>query len=112
MRSFGYNPTELEIMDMIAEVDDGDGTLGLDEFLFFMAKMIENGDKEEDLKHRFQVFDRDGGGTIEADELRSAITGLADGMTMEEVDEMIREADVDGDGDINYEEFVRMAMAK
>ena len=29
-----------------------------------------------------------------------------------EVDEMIREADVDGDGHINYEEFVRMMMAK
>jgi calmodulin len=25
---------------------------------------------------------------------------------------MIREADVDGDGHINYEEFVRMMMAK
>ena len=29
-----------------------------------------------------------------------------------EVDEMIREADVDGDGQINYEEFVKMMMAK
>jgi calmodulin len=28
------------------------------------------------------------------------------------VDEMIREADVDGDGQINYEEFVKVMMAK
>jgi hypothetical protein len=28
------------------------------------------------------------------------------------VDEMIREADIDGDGHINYEEFVRMMMAR
>lgn len=33
-------------------------------------------------------------------------------LTDEEVDEMIREADVDGDGQINYEEFVKMMMAK
>ena len=33
-------------------------------------------------------------------------------LTDEEVDEMIREADVDGDGQINYEEFVMMMMAK
>uniref|UniRef100_A0A915KZF2 EF-hand domain-containing protein n=1 Tax=Romanomermis culicivorax TaxID=13658 RepID=A0A915KZF2_ROMCU len=29
----------------------------------------------------------------------------------EEVDEMIREVDVDGDGQINYEEFVHMMTA-
>ena len=39
------------------------------------------------------------------------ISGLRK-LTDEEVDEMIREADVDGDGQINYEEFVKMMMAK
>lgn len=29
-------------------------------------------------------------------------------MTDNEVDEMIREADVDGDGQINYDEFVKV----
>ena len=33
-------------------------------------------------------------------------------LTDEEVDEMIREADVDSDGQINYEEFVKMMMSK
>lgn len=33
-------------------------------------------------------------------------------LTDEEVDEMIREADIDGDGQVNYEEFVRMMLAK
>ena len=33
-------------------------------------------------------------------------------ITDEEVDEMIREADIDGDGQINYEEFVKMMMSK
>ncbi len=36
------------------------------------------------------------------------MTNLGEKLTDEEVDEMIREADVDGDGQINYEEFVRM----
>jgi len=30
----------------------------------------------------------------------------------EEVDEMIREADIDGDGQFNYEEFVTMMTSK
>jgi hypothetical protein len=40
------------------------------------------------------------------------MTNLGEKLTDEEVDEMIREADVDGDGQINYEEFVKMMMAK
>lgn len=37
---------------------------------------------------------------------------LGEKLTEEEVDEMIKEADVDGDGQINYEEFVKMMMSK
>ena len=40
------------------------------------------------------------------------MTNLGEKLTEEEVDEMIREADIDGDGHINYEEFVRMMMAR
>lgn len=36
------------------------------------------------------------------------MTTLGEKLTEEEVDEMIREADVDGDGQINYEEFVKV----
>ncbi len=63
------------------------------------------------LSHR-QVFDRDGNGFISAAELRHVMTNLGEKLTDDEVDEMIREADVDGDGQINYEEFVKMMMAK
>ena len=38
------------------------------------------------------------------------MTNLGEKLTDEEVDEMIREADVDGDGQINYEEFVKMMV--
>ena len=38
------------------------------------------------------------------------MTSLGENVTMDEVDEMIKEADLDGDGYINYEEFVKMIM--
>lgn len=49
---------------------------------------------------------------ISAPELRHIMTNLGEKLSDEEVDEMIREADIDGDGQINYEEFVKMMMSK
>ena len=49
------------------------------------------------------LFSQDGNGFISAAELRHVMTNLGEKLTDEEVDEMIREADIDGDGQVNYE---------
>ena len=139
MRSLGQNPTEAELMDMIQEVclklldirlfafqsfltrvlseylqidADGSGTIDFPEFLTMMARKMKDTDSEEEILEAFKVFDKDGNGFISAAELRHIMTNLGEKLTDEEVDEMIREADIDGDGQINYEEFVKMMMSK
>lgn len=68
-----------------------------------MARKMKDIDSEQELKESFRVFDKDGNGFISAAELRHVMTNLGEKLTDEEVQEMIREADVDGDGQINYE---------
>lgn len=104
MRSLGQNPTEAELQDMINEVDaDGSGTIDFPEFLAMMARKMKDTDSEDEIREAFRVFDKDGNGFISAAELRHVMTNLGEKLTDEEVDEMIREADIDGDGQVNYE---------
>lgn len=113
IRSLGQNPTEAELQDMINEVDlDGNGTIDFKEFLTMMAKRITESDSENDIREAFKVFDKDGSGRISAGELRYVMTTLGEKLTDEEVSDMIREADQDGDGEINLEEFVPMLLSK
>ena len=111
MRSLGHNPTKAELQDMINEVDAGNGTLDFPEFLSLMARKMKDIEIEEDLVQPFKLFDKNGNGLISAAELRHAITIFGEKL-IDEVDEIIREAEINGDGHINYEEFVRMMMAK
>lgn len=60
----------------------------------------------------FKVFDQDGDGFISSEELKSVMLTLGETLTQDEIDEMIREADLDGDGKVCYEEFATMMSHK
>ena len=70
-------------------------------------RLLDGGDGKV-LLEAFKVFDKDGNAFISAAELKHAMSNLGEKLTDEEVDDMIREADIDGDGQINFEEFVKV----
>ncbi|KAL3450053.1 hypothetical protein BJX65DRAFT_271273 [Aspergillus insuetus] len=111
MRSLGQNPTDTELQDIIDELDvDRTGTIDFDEFLILMSRKVKDSDPEAELREAFAVFDQDKSGTISADELRRVLRSIGDDVSDADVDEMLRMADVNGDGSIDYEEFVRLMM--
>jgi calmodulin len=68
-----------------------------------MARHMSDNDREVQLMAAFQTFDLDHSGKISADELRKVMHNLGERLTDDEIDDMIREADIDGDGQINYQ---------
>ncbi|KAJ3328317.1 Centrin-4, partial [Blyttiomyces sp. JEL0837] len=102
MRALGFEPKKDEIKKMILEVDkQGSGTIDFNEFLELMtAKMAEKDSREEILK-AFRLFDDDETGKISFKNLKRVAKELGENLTDEELQEMIDEADRDGDGEIN-----------
>jgi len=108
LKAMGQNPSEAELQDMMSEVDaDGrsNGSIDFPEFLAIMATKYNHVKVEEDIKEAFRFFDRDGNGYITAYEFRQVMANIGERLNGPEIEFMIREADADGDGQINYEEF-------
>jgi len=71
------------------------------------VKMAERDPREEILK-AFRLFDDDSTGKISLRNLKRVARELGENMSDEELQEMIDEADRDGDGEISEEEFIRI----
>eukprot|EP00092_Neocalanus_flemingeri_P041455 GFUD01045141.1.p1 GENE.GFUD01045141.1~~GFUD01045141.1.p1 ORF type:complete len:148 (+),score=67.57 GFUD01045141.1:62-505(+) len=111
MRAMGQNPTEDELLNLVMEVDmDGNGTIEFDEFLHMMKKKANEVDEEAELREAFNIFDRDMDGFISIKELKQVTSMLGTVLTKEEIDEFMAEADVDGNGKLDYDEFVKMLL--
>eukprot|EP01138_Halocafeteria_seosinensis_P011538 gb/GECG01011786.1/.p1 GENE.gb/GECG01011786.1/~~gb/GECG01011786.1/.p1 ORF type:complete len:496 (+),score=75.49 gb/GECG01011786.1/:1-1488(+) len=98
----------INVRELMNNLDtDGDGHISYEEFLAATAErqLINH---QQHVWYVFCQYDLDGDGYITADELRQA---LAD-EPPEEIEEYIKEFDRDGDGVIDYEEFIRMVLPK
>ena len=106
MRKLGQDPSEEDLIEMIASVDDnGDNEIDFNEFLILMKSRIGKRDQDEELREAFAVFDTDGSGAIDRKELKRLMKKLGQALTEAEIDAMMDEVDTNGDGEISFEEF-------
>ena len=109
MRALGFEPKKEEIRKLIADVDtNGSGVIDFPEFLDMMTTKMAERDPREEMGKAFRLFDDDETGKISFKNLKRVAKELGENMTDEEIQEMIDEADRDGDGEISEEEFMRI----
>ena len=109
MRALGFEPKKEEIKKMIADLDtEGKGVIDYGDFLDLMTTKMAERDPVEEMMKAFRLFDEDDTGKISFKNLKRVAKELGENMTDEEIQEMIDEADRDGDGEISEEEFFRI----
>ncbi|XP_024436472.1 centrin-1 [Desmodus rotundus] len=109
MRALGFEPRKEEMKKMIAEVDkEGTGKISFNDFLAVMTQKMAEKDTKEEILKAFRLFDDDETGKISFKNLKRVANELGENLTDEELQEMIDEADRDGDGEVNEEEFLRI----
>lgn len=111
LEALGENLTATEVDEMMAEVDeDGSGQIDFDEFLGMMQKKMSDDQLEKEIMDSFALLDKDGSGLISADELKHVVTDFCGKLSDSEVNDLLSEADITGDGLLSYEEFYKIMM--
>ena len=91
---------------------DGGGSIDFAEFLDLIAgKMKTFGENESSIRRAFRSLDKDHSGYITVKELKEVLNKLGEKMTTKEVQELVNEADSNGDGRIDIDEFVVLMMS-
>lgn len=94
--------------------DDENGNLDFAEFLKMMSRnnVVLTELADENIRAAFQALDKDSNGYIEKVELLQIMRGLGEQLTEKDVEDMIKEGDLDEDGRINLEEFTIIMNSK
>jgi Ca2+-binding EF-hand superfamily protein len=78
--------------------------------LTIAAQRIAARDPREEISRAFELFDADGKGRIELGDLRRVARELGEGLQEEELQAMIEEFDIRGEGGISREEFIGICL--
>merc|ERR1711959_342528 len=107
MTALGFTPNKGEINKMVGDLDkDGDGTIDWDEFMLLMGGKMSDKDMKDDMIKAFKLFDTEGTGKVSFKNLKAVAQELGESMSDKDLQGMMDEADTDGDGEINEEEFL------
>ncbi|KAM3838148.1 calcium-binding protein 2-like [Diretmus argenteus] len=114
MRTMGYMPTETELLEIVQQIKMRmGGLMDFEDFTELMGPrmMGETADMLglKELQSAFVQFDMDGDGKINQEEMKEAVkTMLGEKLKKGELEEILKELDINADGNIDFEEFVMM----
>merc|ERR1712086_478118 len=87
-----------------------------EELGYMMEELDKNGDGaidlEENVKNAFDVFDTDDSGSLSFEEMADVLMNMGQDMSHEKIRNIMELADVDGDGEIDIDEFMAVCSGR
>ena len=113
MKCLGCDFTKEELDNLTNELDPREfGVINFQQFLVMMSRnMKPRPSKENRLREVFMFFDVDEKGFINAADLRQAMINLGENLTESDINQMIKEAGKEEDGQVTYDEFVKIVVS-
>ncbi|OMJ70044.1 hypothetical protein SteCoe_32082 [Stentor coeruleus] len=113
MSSLGFEAKNATLFHVVSELDkDGSGAIDFDEFLGMMTSQMSDSDTREEIHSIFILFDVDKTGYINVKNLRKIAKDLGETADDEELLDLIRKGDSDGDGLVSFDDFYNIMTKK
>ncbi|CAG8581559.1 14369_t:CDS:2 [Acaulospora morrowiae] len=104
-----FDEKKTEVLKIIRQYDKNDnGKIVFEDFNKVMSERILNRSPEEEIHRAFQLFDDDNTGKISLFNLKRVAEELGENLDEEDLQAMIDEFDLDEDGEINEQEFMKI----
>lgn len=109
IRALGFEPRTAELKRLVDKVDrEKSGKISFSDFIYLMTLKMGEADTKEEIIKAFRLFDDDCTGKISFNNLKRVARELGEHLNDEELREMITEADLNGDGEVDQEEFLKI----
>ena len=96
-----------QLIALMKKIDtDGSGEIEFDEFIEFMRNLNKENELDEDaLKEVFKLFDRDEKGYLTPESVYHIFLSIGEKIKLEDITNILKENDIDGDGNLNFQDF-------
>jgi calmodulin len=113
MRILGAAPSKIELDNLIYNLESNNNNLiSFDNFLILLKNKLENQYSEEDIINEFRKLDKNGNGKISESDLRNLMSKYENPLSNEEIEEIIKEANVDSNNEIDYINFTKILLGE
>lgn len=106
-RALGMNPSPEEVLDML---NDANGDINFDAFIYLLYYHSRSANVIEELIDSFQIFDKNGKGTLPIETVKKILKSVRKPFTDEQIDDVLKKLQIE-QGSVNYEELANQLIS-